>query len=83
MYYVLHEIHYLCTMFETIKFATAVKKFRLSRLLTLRDATKQCGVSPATISRVENRGKVDMDTFTALCTWMNHRPSRYFSSSRA
>lgn len=54
---------------DTEKLANLVRSKR--GLRGLRDTAKEIGnVSPSTISRVENGKTPDMDTFLALCDWL-------------
>ena len=51
------------------KLASLVRNKRLTR--GLRETAKEIGnVSPSTISRVENGKTPDMETFLALCDWL-------------
>jgi transcriptional regulator with XRE-family HTH domain len=51
------------------KLANLVRNKRLTR--GLRETAKEIGnVSPSTISRVENGKTPDMETFLALCDWL-------------
>lgn len=48
----------------------------------LRDTAKEIGnVSPSTISRVENGKTPDMDTFLALCDWLEVPPAELINST--
>ena len=59
---------------DTEKLASLVRSKRGTR--GLRDTAKEIGnVSPSTLSRVENGNIPDMDTFLALCDWLEV-PSR-------
>jgi len=40
----------------------------------LREAAKLIGVSPATLSRIENGKVPDLDTFSKLCKWLEVDP---------
>jgi transcriptional regulator with XRE-family HTH domain len=40
----------------------------------LREAAKIIGVSPATLSRIENGKIPDLDTFSKLCKWLELDP---------
>lgn len=39
--------------------------------LGLREAAKEIGISPATLSRIENGQVPDLETFQAVCRWLN------------
>ena len=48
----------------------------------LRDTAKEIGnVSPSTISRIENFKTPDLETFLALCNWMDINPNEFIISS--
>ena len=60
--------------FNAQRLANMVRSKRGSR--GLREAAKEIGnVSPSTISRVENGKTPDMDTFLALCHWLEVPPA--------
>ncbi|MEM7759611.1 MAG: helix-turn-helix domain-containing protein [Cyanobacteria bacterium P01_A01_bin.40] len=49
----------------------------------LRETAKEIGnVSPSTISRVENGKTPDMDTFLALCDWLEIPPAELINSTK-
>ena len=51
--------------------AALVKGYRESRGVKLREAADECGVSPATLSRVERgEARPDLDTVQALVNWV-------------
>lgn len=41
----------------------------------IRFAAKEAGLSPATLSRIENGGTPDLATFAKLCVWLEADPS--------
>ena len=41
----------------------------------VRDAAKEVGISPATLSRVENGKVPDLDTFSKICAWLGDDPA--------
>ena len=45
----------------------------------VREAAKQIGISPSTLSRVENGKQPDLATFQKLCQWMGVNPSDFLS----
>ena len=48
----------------------------------LRETAKEIGnVSPSTISRVENGKTPDMDTFLALCEWLDVSPAEFIQNT--
>ena len=62
------------------KLATLVRSKRGNR--GLRETAKEIGkVSPSTISRVENGKTPDMETFLALCDWLEVPPAKLINSA--
>lgn len=47
----------------------------------VRDTANEVGVSPATLSRVENGKQPDLATFEKLCRWLEINPSDVLGSS--
>jgi transcriptional regulator with XRE-family HTH domain len=43
----------------------------------VREAALEVGVSPATLSRVENRKVPDLETFGKICRWLGEDPAGY------
>lgn len=43
----------------------------------IRAAAAEVGVSPATLSRVENGNIPDLETFGKICSWLNEDPALY------
>ncbi|MHA6913572.1 helix-turn-helix domain-containing protein [Ralstonia pseudosolanacearum] len=43
----------------------------------VREAAKEVGVSPATLSRVENGKVPDLETFSKICQWLGDDPAIY------
>jgi transcriptional regulator with XRE-family HTH domain len=43
----------------------------------VRETSKEIGVSPATLSRVENGKIPDLETFGKICGWLNEDPAAY------
>lgn len=43
----------------------------------VRAAAKEIGVSPATLSRVENGHVPDLATFAKICKWLGEDPARF------
>lgn len=41
----------------------------------VRETAKEVGVSPATLSRVENGKVPDLDTFSKICAWLGDDPA--------
>ena len=70
------------TYLDTERLAALVRNKRGYR--GLRETSAEIGnVSPSTLSRVEN-GKMmpDMETFIALCNWLQVRPGDLFVTDR-
>ena len=44
--------------------------------LSIRDAAADLGISPATLSRIENGKNPDIFTFAKLCRWMGFSESQ-------
>jgi transcriptional regulator with XRE-family HTH domain len=45
--------------------------------LGVRAAAKDIGISPATLSRVENGHVPDLATFAAICRWLGEDPAQF------
>ena len=45
----------------------------------VRNAAREIGVSPATLSRVENGKQPDLTTFEKLCRWLEISPSEFLN----
>lgn len=43
----------------------------------IRATAKEVGVSPATLSRVENGHLPDLETFASICEWLGEDPSQF------
>jgi transcriptional regulator with XRE-family HTH domain len=43
----------------------------------IREAAREVGVSPATLSRVENKKIPDLETFSKICRWLGEDPAEY------
>lgn len=43
----------------------------------IREAAKEIGISPATLSRVENGKIPDLETFGLICAWTGDSPSTF------
>lgn len=43
----------------------------------VREAAKDIGISPATLSRIENKKVPDLETFGKICRWLGDDPSIY------
>lgn len=67
--------------FDKEKFARHVKLHREGLKITLRDVAEQTGVSPSTLSRIENNeGIPDIQTVAKLCVWMQRTVEYYLNS---
>jgi transcriptional regulator with XRE-family HTH domain len=49
--------------------ATVLDAFRASRGLTWRQVAEQAGVTPSTLTRVQQGRSPNVDGFPALCRW--------------
>jgi len=45
--------------------------------LGVRAAAKEIGISPATLSRIENGHVPDLVTFAAICKWLGQEPAKF------
>lgn len=43
----------------------------------IREAAREVGVSPATLSRVENGKVPDLETFSRICRWLGEDPALF------
>ncbi len=43
----------------------------------IREAAAEVGISPATLSRVENGNIPDLETFSRICRWLDEDPAEY------
>ena len=61
-----------------INIAGLAEKLRQRRAGSgIREAAREIGVSPATLSRVENGKIPDLDTFGKVCQWLGEDPAIY------
>lgn len=56
-----------------------VTKRCINNNMSLDEASKQIGISKATLSRLEKGKMPDMETFGKCCTWLNDFPNNYFA----
>lgn len=49
----------------------------------VRAAAKEIGVSPATLSRIENGHVPDVEKFAAICRWLNRDPGEFLGMQKA
>lgn len=47
--------------------------------LSLRQCAEQSGISPATLSRIENSKLPDVETFAKICYWLGTDARTYFN----
>jgi transcriptional regulator with XRE-family HTH domain len=63
---------------ERLNMAELAERIRQRRAgKGIREAAKEIGVSPATLSRVENEKIPDLETFGRICEWLGDDPSTY------
>lgn len=62
----------------TIQIDLLAKRIQARRVgKGIREAASEVGVSPATLSRVENGKVPDLETFSRVCQWLGEDPSIY------
>lgn len=63
---------------ETVKIEALAERIRQRRIgKGVREVAKEIGVSPATLSRVENGKIPDLDTYGKICQWLGDDPAIY------
>jgi transcriptional regulator with XRE-family HTH domain len=68
--------------FDQEKFRRDIISKRVIELdLSMDEASQQIGISKATISRIENKKTIDIDTFALCCTWLGVGTQNYFIST--
>lgn len=60
---------------KIVQLADRLKQQRLGK--GVREVASDVGISPATLSRVENGKIPDLETFGKLCAWLGDNPSIY------
>lgn len=55
--------------------ATRIQEHRAGK--GIREAAREVGVSPATLSRVENGHIPDLETYRKICIWLDEDPAVY------
>ena len=50
--------------------------------LGVRAAAKEIGISPATLSRIENGHVPDLATFAKICKWLGEDPAQFLGMQR-
>lgn len=69
---------------ESIKIDRLAKQIQSRRAgKGVREAAKDVGISPATLSRVENGKIPDLETFRRICTWLGDDPAIYLGMKLA
>lgn len=71
-------------LFDADYFSDMVFALRMQRILSLREAAKEMGISHSTLSRIENGGKPDVDTFFVICKWAGwiKKMNAFYSSTK-
>ncbi len=64
-------------VFDLLLFTEKLRYHRDNLDMGLRDAAKQCNLSASTLSRIENGGMPDTESFFRICKWMI-LPANYF-----
>lgn len=73
---VLQERH--LTNSDAIRMDQLAKRIQSKRGGTgIRAAAQEIGISPATLSRVENAKIPDLETFSRICRWLGEDPAIY------
>src|SRR5438067_731591 len=63
---------------ESIRIELLAKEIEERRAgMGIREAAKLVGVSPATLSRVENQKIPDLETFSKICKWLGKDPALF------
>lgn len=56
-----------------------ITKRKIDRNISLTEVAEEIGdISVSTLSRLEGKSKIDMDTFAKVCGWMGAKPDSYF-----
>lgn len=63
--------------FNVVLFSVTLRK-RIGDM-SLRDVAAAAGVSVSTVSRLQNGGLPDIETFATMCIWMGVHPGTFFS----
>jgi transcriptional regulator with XRE-family HTH domain len=72
---VLPEKHLPMDSIKIDRLAQRIKERRSGK--GIREAAAEVGVSPATLSRVENGKIPDLETFSRICRWLDEDPAVY------
>ncbi len=63
---------------ESIRIQQLAKRIQERRAgKGVREAAKDVGISPATLSRVENEHVPDLETYRKICLWLDEDPAVY------
>lgn len=63
---------------DTIKIEELAGRIRQKRLgKGVREVAKEIGISPATLSRLENGKIPDLETYSKICQWLGDDPAIY------
>ena len=66
-------------MFDSLNFKKDLRTKRLiHNNLSMDQASKEIGISKATLSRIENGKFPDIETFAKVCLWLGSNPNKYF-----
>ncbi len=66
---------------KSSNFNELAKRVREKRAgMGIREAATEIGISPATLSRVENGKVPDLDTFGRICSWTGDNPSTFLGT---
>ncbi len=65
--------------FETLGITLA--KIRSEKEKGIREAAAEIGISPTTLSRIENGNVPDIQTFKKVCNWMGADPGAVLNSN--
>ena len=63
---------------ESIRIELLAKEIEERRAgMGIRETAKLVGISPATLSRVENQKIPDLETFSKICKWLGKDPALF------
>lgn len=61
--------------FDLSEFGQMIKNHR--GITGVRAAAKEIGISPATLSRIENGNMPDLEKFVLICKWLGQNPANF------
>lgn len=67
--------------FDVSRFAACIKARRGKR--SMRDVSKEAGVSASTLSRLENEEIPNASTLLIVCEWLGVEPENFYVSEKA